>query len=100
MTIRSAALVPGLTLALILAGCGQKGSDEKAASTGSEVLPGSISDDMIDLDTSTASPPMAPVKTEARAKTSAKADDAEEPEDTTAPAPVSAEAPADSGDTE
>lgn len=100
MTIRSAALVLGLTLALPLAACGQKGSDEKAATSGSEVLPGSISDDMIDLDTSTASPPMAPVKAEAKEKTSAKADDATEPEDAAAPEQAAAEAPADSGDTE
>lgn len=100
MTIRSAALVLGLTFTLPLAACGKKDSDEKAATVGSEVLPGSISDDMINLDTSTASPPMAPVKAEAKAKTSAKPADAEEPDDAEAPAPVAAEAPAQSGDTE
>jgi hypothetical protein len=57
-------IVLPLVLGLALGGCGKKADDKAAAAAGAEVLPGTISDDMIDLDTSTASPPLAPARTE------------------------------------
>lgn len=57
------ALLP-IALGLALGGCGKKADDKAATAAGAEVLPGTISDDMIDLDTSTASPPLAPARTE------------------------------------
>lgn len=49
-------------LCLVLAACNQQPEDAGTTAAGGEVLPGSISDAMIDLDTSTASPPLAPVR--------------------------------------
>lgn len=97
MTIRSAALA----ICLLAAACGQKSDDGKAVATTAEVLPGSISDAMIDLDTSTASPPMAPVRAASAKKAAPSESDAAKPAEIpaiTPPAPA-AEAP-ESADTE
>lgn len=97
MTIRSAALA----ICLLTAACGQKSDDGNATATTAEVLPGSISDAMIDLDTSTASPPMAPIRAASAKKAAPLASDAAKPAETpaiTLPAPA-AEVP-ESGDTE
>ena len=67
-----------LAICLLLAACNQQSEQGKAAAASGEVLPGSISDDMIDLDTSTAAPPLAPVKPTATKK--AAADDGDEAE--------------------
>lgn len=61
-----------LVFGLALSGCGKKDADKGAKAAGGEVLPGTVSDAMIDLDTSTATPPMQAV----RASNSAKADKA------------------------
>ncbi len=97
MTIRPIALALCLPLLVTVAACGKKADDAKAAATGTEVLPGTISDAMIDLDTSTASPPMEPVKAEAKAKASAKATDVAA--ESASPAEA-ADAPEASADTE
>ncbi|MGV3511122.1 MAG: hypothetical protein ACO1OX_03865 [Novosphingobium sp.] len=76
-----------LALSLVIGGCGKSGDDKVATAAGGEVLPGTISDDMIDLDTSTASPPLAPVQAEKKQAAPKDGDAAEE-------APVEAEAPA------
>ncbi|MBB3859836.1 hypothetical protein GGQ88_001097 [Novosphingobium hassiacum] len=97
MTTRYAALA----ICLLAAACGQKPADGNAAATTAEVLPGSISDAMIDLDTSTASPPMAPVRSEPAKKAAPSTSDAAKPEESptiTLPAPASK--PTTSGDTE
>ncbi|MCY1670359.1 hypothetical protein OVA07_04965 [Novosphingobium sp. SL115] len=89
-----------LALCIATAACGQKADEGTATAAGGEVLPGSISDDMIDLDTSTASPPLAPVKpTATKAAESADSTAAEVEEEEAAPAaPV--QAPAASAQTE
>ncbi|MDT0506532.1 hypothetical protein [Novosphingobium sp. MMS21-SN21R] len=97
MTIRPIALALCLPLLATVAACGKKADDAKTAATGSEVLPGSINDAMIDLDTSTASPPMAPVKAEAKAKASANPGDVAAENDEPA---KPADAPPESADTE
>lgn len=65
-----------LALCIAMAACGQKADDGKATAAGGEVLPGSISDAMIDLDTSTASPPLAPVKASAKKASAPEASEA------------------------
>ncbi|WP_298282111.1 hypothetical protein [Novosphingobium sp.] len=83
-----------LALCVALAACDQQGGDKSAPAGSGEVLPGSISDDMIDLDTSTAAPPLAPAKAKAAAKSAPDASSAaSEPEPAAAAA---AEAPAES----
>jgi len=62
MIFRPRILALSLILGLTVTGCNKKADDSAAAAATGEVLPGSISDAMIDLDTSTASPPMAAVK--------------------------------------
>lgn len=90
-----------LAICLALAACNQQAEKGKSAAASGEVLPGSISDDMIDLDTSTAAPPLAPVKPSATKKAAAdNADDADSEEgeaEADAPAPAPA---AESRDTE
>lgn len=61
-TIRPRTLAFCLTVGLLVAGCNKKADDGTGAASVSEVLPGSISDAMINIDTSTASPPMAAIK--------------------------------------
>lgn len=97
MTTRSAAIA----LCLLIAACGQKADDANAVATTAEVLPGSISDAMIDLDTSTASPPMAPVRADPAKKAAPSASGVAKPDETpaiTLPAPAAA--PVESADTE
>lgn len=53
-----------LMVALALAGCGKSDDATKAAPAG-EVLPGSVSDAMLPLDTVKSQPPLAPTATEA-----------------------------------
>lgn len=66
MNPRFRSVVLCCSLALLVAAC-NKAADESAAESGlGEVLPGSISDAMIDLDTSTASPPMVAVREPAK----------------------------------
>lgn len=63
MTIlRPRSLAFCLTFGLLLTGCGKKADDGTGAASVGEVLPGSISDAMIDIDTSTATPPIAAIK--------------------------------------
>ncbi|WP_372731222.1 hypothetical protein [Novosphingobium sp.] len=91
-----------VALGMILAGC-EKATDSATgdAVTG-EVMPGSISDAMIDLDTSTATPPMAPVKpVEKTAVQASSADAGPEGEQAAEPDAAPAEkAPVASADTE
>lgn len=47
-------------VALALTACGSEKTDPNAKAAGGEVLPGTISDAMIDLDRSTATAPLAP----------------------------------------
>ncbi len=97
MITRSAALA----ICFLAAACGQKADEGNAVATTAEVLPGSISDAMIDLDTSTASPPMAPVRADPAKKpapiANKKAGTAETPA-ITLPAPDAA--PVESADTQ
>ncbi|ABD24542.1 hypothetical protein Saro_0093 [Novosphingobium aromaticivorans DSM 12444] len=97
MNFRSICLAACLPLPLLVAGCNRK-ADEGKAAAGAEVLPGSISDAMIDLDTSTASPPLAPVKAQGsrKAEGASASEAAEEPAATpaTPAASASASAPA------
>lgn len=67
-----------LAVGLLLAGCEKTADKGDGAAASGEVLPGSISDDMIDLDTSTASPPLAPVLPKAKATSSSAATNAAE----------------------
>ena len=55
--------------AFALSGCGQKDDGKTAQAAGGEVLPGTVSDAMIDLDTSTATPPLQPVQSTGAART-------------------------------
>ncbi|HQS96065.1 MAG: hypothetical protein B7Y74_03320 [Novosphingobium sp. 35-62-5] len=88
-----------LAICLALAACNQQAEQGKAAAASGEVLPGSISDDMIDLDTSTAAPPLAPVKPSATKKIAT--DNANDADSEEAEADVPAPAPAaESRDTE
>ncbi len=80
-----------LALCMLLAACNQQAEEKGASAQSAEVLPGSISDAMIDLDTSTAAPPLAPVKPKAGAKA---APDASSPATEQEPA-AAAEAPAE-----
>ncbi len=89
-------------LGLLVAGCGQKAETTAGDAVTGEVLPGSISDSMIDLDTSTATPPMAPVKpTEKVAAKASPGDPAPAVADDAEPAAAPAEkAPVASADSE
>lgn len=91
MIIRSLAL----GLCLLAAACDKKADEATTSAAGAEVLPGSISDAMIDLDTSTASPPMAAVHAE---KKKAAPDASEAAADEPAAEPAAESAPADSAD--
>ncbi|MCX7285693.1 MAG: hypothetical protein NTX28_16920 [Novosphingobium sp.] len=76
-----------LALCVLLAACNQQGEQKAAPVEGGEVLPGTISDAMIDLDTSTATPPLAAVKARSAAKASPDADaEADSPASDQAPA--------------
>lgn len=90
------------TLGLLVAGCGQKAENAAGDAVTGEVLPGSISDAMIDLDTSTATPPMAPVKpTEKVTAKSSASEAAPDVAQAVEPAAAPAEkAPVSSADTE
>ena len=93
MIIRSLAL----GLCLMAAACDKKADEATTSAAGGEVLPGSISDAMIDLDTSTASPPMAAVHAE---KKKAAPDASDAAADEPAAEPAAEAAPADSADTQ
>ena len=63
MTIfRPRSLAFYLTVGRLVAGCNKKSDDGTGTASVNEVLPGSISDAMINIDTSTAAPPMAAIK--------------------------------------
>ena len=51
-------IVALMLAASLVAGCGQKSGQGKMAAGGSEVLPGSVSDAMLDLDRSKAEAPL------------------------------------------
>ena len=96
------ARIPALALCLgaglLVAGCDKQAVDTSGEAVTGEVLPGSISDAMIDLDTSTATPPMAPVKpTE---KVGPKSSASEAAPDAAKPAEPAEKAPAASTETE
>lgn len=93
MIIRSLAL----GLCLVAAACDKKPDEATTSAAGAEVLPGSISDAMIDLDTSTASPPMAAVHAE---KKKAAPDASNAAADEPADEPAAEAAPADSANTQ
>lgn len=95
-TIRPRSLALCLAVGLFVAGCSKKADDGTGAASVNEVLPGSISDAMIDIDTSTASPPMAAIKEapqKAASPSSGNAPQAAAPavEATAQPAPESAD---------
>ncbi|WP_225207121.1 hypothetical protein [Novosphingobium huizhouense] len=73
-TTRLVVLAP--LAALALAGCGKQDADKGAPAAGGEVLPGTVSDAMIDLDTSTAQPPLQPVAPSGAARAARAPDDA------------------------
>lgn len=102
MTIRRqpspGALALCLVLGLLVSACGKKADDGSATAPAAEVMPGSVSDAMINLDTSTASPPMAAVKA-APKKAAAPASDEKAQADEPAAEPAD-EAPPESADTE
>ena len=102
MTIRPRTFALSLALSLLVAGCNKQADGGTAEASTGEVLPGSISDAMIDLDTSTASPPLAPIKEPAtKAVASSASEPAQDAEAAAAPAAEPAEAaPAESPDTE
>ncbi|WP_225010032.1 hypothetical protein [Novosphingobium percolationis] len=88
-------LLAPLALGLALGGCGRKDADKGAKAAGGEVLPGTVSDAMIDLDTSTATPPMQAARPSSAAKADkAPAADASAAADEAAPAADAAPAPA------
>jgi len=99
MIFRPRILALSLVVGLTVTGCNKKVDDSTGAAATGEVLPGSISDAMIDLDTSTASPPMAAVKVSPEkagaARSSEAAQDAE-PAAVTPAEPVAAAEPATS----
>ncbi len=95
MTARYAALA----ICFLAAACGQKAEEGNAVATTAEVLPGSISDSMIDLDTSTESPPMAPVRSDPAKKAAPSGSAAAAPDEAPARTPPAAD-PAGSADTE
>lgn len=88
-----------LALCLVTAACGQKADDGSATTATGEVLPGSISDSMIASDTSTASPPMAPVRVDTGRKPAPATSDEGEKEAAASP-PLPAAEPAESPDTQ
>lgn len=84
-----------LALGLALSACGKKDAEKGARAAGGEVLPGTVSDAMIDLDTSTATPPMQAVRASSAAKADkAPASDASSAAEDAAPAGETAPAPA------
>lgn len=95
MIIRSLAL----GLCLLAAACDKKADEASNSAAGGEVLPGTISDAMIDLDTSTASPPLAAVHAEKKTATP-EASEAAADEVVAEPAAAAPAAPADSADTQ
>jgi hypothetical protein len=60
MPLRSARTLPALCLALLLAGCSKGAEPPAGKAAGAQVLPGSISDAMLDLDQSRARPLLQP----------------------------------------
>lgn len=88
--------------ALLLSACDRKAESGKAASPQvAEILPGSISDDMINLDTSTASPPLAPAKAASPAPAADSSKAGADEADAAAPARAAPDvpaAPADGGE--
>lgn len=83
-------------LAITLTACGSEKTDPNAKAAGGEILPGTISDSMINLDTSTAEPPLAPTrskKSEAAEKDEPTSGDASAAADNQAEPPA-AEKPA------
>lgn len=77
-----------IVLGALVTACNQQGGDKAAPAAGGEVLPGSISDAMLDLDTSTATPPMAAPKVRSTTRSTRDAETAGESADRgQAPAP-------------
>lgn len=93
MIIRSLAL----GLCLLAGACDKKADEASTSAAGGEVLPGTISDAMINLDTSTASPPLAAVHAEKKA---AAPEASEAAADEAVAEPAAPAAPADSADTQ
>jgi hypothetical protein len=98
----TSALVICIALGLLATGCGKKTEEATGDAVTGEVLPGSISDAMIDLDTSTAAPPLAPVKPADKTTVQGSPSDAapDVVADTEPAAKPADKAPADSADTE
>lgn len=80
-------IAPALVLLLALGGCQKSAEPEKGAAkaAGGDVLPGSVSDAMIDLDGATGTPPLQPAP---KAKASAAAPEATASADATTAAPT------------
>jgi hypothetical protein len=86
-------IAPALVLLLALGGCQKSAEPEKGAAkaAGGDVLPGSVSDAMIDLDGATGTPPLQPAP---KAKASAAAPEATASADATAAATETPAVPA------
>jgi len=67
------ALVPVLMALLMLAGCGQSSSPQAGPTASGEILPGTISDAMLETDRSQASAPLAPAAHSGTGRTDASA---------------------------
>ncbi|MDF8332967.1 hypothetical protein [Novosphingobium cyanobacteriorum] len=94
----SAALLVAAALSATVSGCGGKGEEKGAKAAGGEVLPGTISDAMIDTSHSQAQAPLMPAKVD-KPKLDLPGTDASEAADSpvaeSAPAPTDAANPAD-----
>ena len=74
MSIRSVCVLPALTCALRLAGCDKPAPPAPGKAAGADVLPGTISDSMLDLDQSRARPLLQPVPRNPTAATDTASD--------------------------
>lgn len=62
-----------MTILLLLGACGKSASPAAGSTASGEILPGSVSDAMLDTDRSQAEPPLAPAAHRAAAKADASA---------------------------
>lgn len=66
-------LIPALAPLLLLASCGKSSAPQAASTASGEILPGSVSDAMLDTDRSQAQPPLAPAAHSAAKKVDSNA---------------------------
>ncbi|WP_156428295.1 hypothetical protein [Novosphingobium sp. FSW06-99] len=93
MSIRSVCVLPALTCALMLAGCDKPAQPAPGKAAGADVLPGTISDSMLDLDQSRARPLLQPVPRNPTAATDTASDAPSEAAAADSAAPPPAPAP-------